>query len=256
MAIDWLGKFEVNGGRVSSGDICRLELPPTASGYADAQLDDYSQEGGKRQDRFRWHQGVELKLKACFSHQQDDLVGTAGFGFWNAPFGDPSVRRPALPQAAWFFFASEPSDLPLAEVGPGRGWFASSIDASSAAAKALIPAAPAALLLNQFGPLRRRLWPRIRAALGISFARVNVELRRWHSYRLLWQPSGCLFQVNGQDLLRTRHSPAGPLGFVCWIDNQYLVATNRGRFRWGVLPTASAQWMEISELSVEPIGSG
>ena len=65
--------------------------------------------------------GTELSLRARFSHPANTLKGTAGFGFWNAPFGDPTVRWPALPQATWFFFASEPNDLPFAESGPGQG---------------------------------------------------------------------------------------------------------------------------------------
>lgn len=247
-------KLELNGGKVSSGESRRLLLPPTAGGYADAQLDDYGHPAGDAAARFRWRPGVEMRLCARFSHQGDALRGTAGFGFWNAPFGDPSVRRPALPQAAWFFFASPPSDLPLAPDGPGRGWFASSIDASRRGAKTMIPAAPAVLLLQQLPPLRRWLWPRLRSLLGISYAPIALDMRRWNRYRLLWQPDGCLFEVNGSQLMHTHHSPRGPLGFVCWIDNQYLVATNRGRLRWGVLPTAAEQWMEIRDLSIQPSG--
>ena len=101
--------------------------------------------------QYPWSPGTRLRLRARFSHPPDQLIGTAGFGFWNAPFGDPTVRRPALPQACWFFFASAPTDLPLAPAGPGRGWFAATMDATGGSALALIPLAPALLLLNQIG---------------------------------------------------------------------------------------------------------
>lgn len=189
-----------------------------------------------------------MSLRARFSHRADQLQGTAGFGFWNAPFGDPTVRLPALPQAAWFFFASEPNDLPLAIDGPGRGWFASTVDAVAPRALLMAPFAPLVLLLNQFQRPRERLWPVVRRRLGISFAPLDVDLRRWHEYDLSWQPEGCRFQIDGRVVLQTPNSPRGPLGYVCWIDNQYMVATPRGRLGWGTLETAAEQWLEVADL--------
>jgi hypothetical protein len=57
--------------------------------------------------------------------------------------------------------------------------------------------------------------------------------------------------VDGDLLLQTPHSPRGPLGFVCWLDNQYMVATPRGRFAAGVLSTAGEQWLEVAELDIK-----
>jgi hypothetical protein len=178
------------------------------------------------------------------------LLGTAGFGFWNAPFGDPTVPWPALPQAAWFFYASAPGDLPLAPDGSGRGWFASTLDATTWQAWGMAPLAPLVLLLNHIPGLRRRLWPIVRRRLGISYDSLEVELTEWHRYELQWQPKGCVFWVDGRVVLSTRFSPRGPLGFVCWLDNQYLVATNKGRFGWGTLSTAETQWLEVKELRI------
>jgi hypothetical protein len=36
-----------------------------------------------------------------------------------------------------------------------------------------------------------------------------------------------------------------------WLDNQYLVATPWGRFRWGVLDAPDEQWMEVERLRIE-----
>jgi hypothetical protein len=75
----------------------------------------------------------------------------------------------------------------------------------------------------------------------------------WHDFKLLWKPSGCTFYVGEDVVLQTTYSPHGPLGFVCWIDNQYMVATARGRLRWGVLSTDKTQRLEIADLHLAKI---
>ena len=227
----------------------RFEIPAQAGSYTDAQIDDYGvvQNGRKH---YPWQPNVQLTLHARFSHPADQLKGTAGFGFWNAPFGDPTVKRPALPQAVWFFFGSPPNNLPLNLQGAGQGWFASTLDATTAKAKWMIPLAPMVLLLNQNGRLRDKIWPWVRRRLGISFAPIDVDLTTWNEYRLQWLESGCAFWVNGRLLLETPHSAQGPLAFVCWLDNQYMIVTNRGRLGWGMLTLEEPQWMEISHLKI------
>jgi hypothetical protein len=247
-----LRRLELNGGQVRDDPFWSLILPPTPKGYADAQIDDYGLAGDGR-GQYPWSPGTRLRLRARFSHPADKLIGTAGFGFWNAPFGDPTVRRPALPQACWFFFASTPTDLPLAPAGPGRGWFAATIDATRRSALALIPLAPALLLLNQIGGLRRKIWPLIQRRLLISYVPIHISLQAWHEYTLSWTAAGCSFLVDGATVLRTPYSPAGPLGFVCWLDNQYMVATATGRFRWGTLPTTTEQRLEVDGVSITPV---
>jgi hypothetical protein len=250
-APDWR-VLELNGGSVEAGPLARFRLPAGATGYADAQIDDYSGAG----PGFARRPGVMLSLRARFSHAADALRGTAGFGFWNAPYGDPSRRRLALPQAAWFFFASPPGDLPFAPGTPGRGWFAGTIDARRAPALALLPLAPAVLALNQIAAIRRRLWPAVRRRLGIYAVPLDGDMRLWREYSLEWRPAGCRFVVDGQVVLETPHAPRGPLGSVCWLDNQYLALTPRGCFRAGTLRPLEAQWMEIADLRLIPIDRG
>jgi hypothetical protein len=240
-------RLEVNGGRVSAEPYWQLILPPVEQGYADAQIDDY---GGRRRRDYRWRPGTELRLRARFSHPAGQLLGTAGFGFWNAPFGDPTLRWPALPQCAWFFFASPPGDLPLALDQPGRGWFASTLDATTGRALLLASLAPPLLLLNQFPALRRKLWPAVRRQLQISYAPIDQPLDDWHDYHLAWRPAGCTFAVDSRVVLDTPFSPRGPLGFVCWIDNQYLTLRPTGYVRWGTLSTAEAQMLAVSDLEI------
>lgn len=241
-------RLEVNGGRVLTGETWRLELPPTAVGYADAQLDDYS---GQPRRAYPWRRGARMRVSARFSDSAESLLGTAGFGFWNAPFGDPTTRRPALPQAVWFFFGSPPTDLPLAPVGPGQGWFAATLDAGAPAALALTPLAPLAVLAHQFRPLRRRLWPRLQRRLGIRYRALAMDMRDWHTYTLVWGQTTCRFWVDEGLVLATDCSPRGPLGWVCWLDNQMLIATPRGRVRGGVLPTQRTQWLEIGRIELD-----
>jgi hypothetical protein len=250
--MDTLRKLEINGGTVtgrSAGDY-HLTLPPVSKGYADAQIDDY---GGRKRSDYPWQSGTRMSLEARFSHNPDQLLGTAGFGFWNAPYGDPTAPWTTLPQAAWYFYGSPPNDLPLALEGVGRGWFASTINARSLSAISLIPATPAVLLLNQIERLRRRIWPRVRERLGITFQPLPANMTDWHQYRLDWQAQGCTFLVDGQVILKTNNSPGGPLGFVCWLDNQYLVVTVRGRFAWGTIPTSGQQSLFIRSLSLTTI---
>jgi hypothetical protein len=240
----------LNGGMIEEGPPLRLVLPPVAGGYADAQIDDYGTTAVSSRRDYPWRPGVSLKVEARFSHEAGVLQGTAGFGFWNAPFGDPTVRWPALPQAVWFFYASAPSDLPLPLAGSGRGWFVATIDASRPAALALAPVAPLALLLHQLEPLRRRLWPFIRRRLGISFRPLSVSMTAWHQYELRWQQRGSTFLVDGEIVYQTPHAPRGPLGFVTWLDNQYMVLTVNGRMRWGTLATGHPQWLELANLQI------
>ena len=242
-------RLALNGGFIQYNSSWHFALPPVAAGYADAQIDDYGLVTiGRR--AYPWLPGSTLRLSARFSHSVEQLQGTAGFGFWNAPFGDPTVRWPALPQAAWFFFASKPTDLPFFPSGPGQGWFVATLDASQNKALAWIPAAPAVLLLNQFARFRRILWPRLRSSLSISSCKIPFAMDEWHDYEMSWMADGTIFAIDGVTILETPNSPKGPLGFVCWIDNQYLVATINGRLRWGTLATKETQWLEVKDLAI------
>ncbi len=250
---------EQNSGRVEAAATAgatadrlgwRLTLEPNERGYSNAQVDDYSFPNGLR---FRWTPPTSFQLRARFSGEADTLVGTAGFGFWNAPFGPGTGYRLRLPRAAWFFYAAESSDLPLAPLDVrGNGWFASTIDASGPGALLWAPFALPVLLLNQVRALRRRLWPMLRRDLKISFEHISHDMAAWHDYRLSWRSSGTSFLVDGQPIFQTRASPGGPLGFVSWIDNQYVEATPRGRVRWGTNVVARKQWLEIASIKFDP----
>ena len=64
--------------------------------------------------------------------------------------------------------------------------------------------------------------------------------------------NGARFLVDGTVVLETDRPPRGPLGFVAWVDNQWLVATPRGRFGWGLL-NAEAQWLDLALVRIEQL---
>jgi len=93
----------------------RLFIPSGMSdSYRLAQLDDYSKLPRKKFP----HRSLTLSLFARASSAF--IAGTWGFGLWNDPFGlslgfgGNPFRLPALPNAAWFFGASEESYLSFA----------------------------------------------------------------------------------------------------------------------------------------------
>lgn len=243
---------ETNGATVEAlpgGTGWRLRVPPTEKKYANAQIDDY-QKGARAQ--FRWWPQTTLALNAFFSGGAGELVGTAGFGFWNAPFGPGTGARLRLPQAAWFFYASSQSNLPLAPGDEaGNGWFTSTIDAASRQALGCAPFALPVLLLNQFASLRRRVWPVVRRRLGITFERIPLSMTQWREYRFLWRDGSTIFMIDGQPVHSAASAPRGPLGFVAWIDNQSMVLTPQGKVRWGVEKVDAPQWLEIRDIRLD-----
>lgn len=245
---DWK-RIELNGGKVSTiDDGWRFTVSPRSEGYANAQLDDY------RGAKFRWREETRFTVLARFSEEPEALVGTAGFGFWNAPFGPGTGARVRLPRAVWFFYASPASDLPLAPVGEqGNGWFAATVDAQTWRALRWAPLLFPVLVLNQLYALRRVLWPLVRRDLNISFERLNVSMRTWHQYGIEWRKEGTVFSVDGAPVLTTPRAVRGPLGFVTWIDNQAMVLTPRGKVRWTTEVVTRAQWMEVKRLFIGAI---
>lgn len=222
----------------------------TARQYSDAQLDDYRGFPGQKLIR---NPPLRLTVRARFSAPDGELRGTAGFGFWNYPLLLFEPRLPRLPRAIWFFYAAPPANMQLDLRTPGYGWKAATIDTQRPAALALLPTAPLAVLLMQAAPLYRALWPPIQRAVGVAEALVPAALTEWHTYTLEWGRRRSRFLVDGRVVLADAPSPRGPLGFVIWLDNQYLVVTPQGRFGWGLLDIPGRQWMEVEQLAIEPL---
>lgn len=231
----------------------RCILPPGAiNQYADAQITDYEQPRG---DSFRWRPPLRLSVRAWASAPQAELIGTAGFGFWNEPFVPTGRLRLRLPRAVWFFFGAPPHNMALARDVPGRGWKAATLDAGRPLAVALLPFAPVGFLLMRVPALYRRLWPVAQRAIGVSEALLPVDLSAPHSYTLDWRADSVTFRVDGQIVHAATTTPRGPLGFIAWMDNQYAIITPQGKIGFGVTPILREQWLALDEIAIEPLSA-
>lgn len=233
-----LKPFLAGNGRL---DHDRLLLPnATHDRYSDAQLDDYA---GLPRRLFPHRPPFRMSLEARFS--SSNIVGTAGFGLWNHPFA-PGGGLPALPRALWFFYASPPSDMQLAQDVPGFGWKAAAIDATRPSALTLAPFALPVIVLNRSQRLYRKIWPIVQRGLRIEEKSLPLDLLSdWHSYSIEWRIDRAVLSVDGRVVLETNRPPRGRMGFVAWLDNQYAIVTPTGRLGFGLLDVPESQWLEI-----------
>jgi hypothetical protein len=218
----------------------KLSVSPTDAGtYSNAMLTSYR----SRQD-FTFEPQTRLELMA---HLEGELQGTAGFGFWNHPYG-LGMR---LPRALWFFFSSPQSDMPLAMNVRGHGFKAAVFDAQRWLFYLLLPGAPIGMLLMRVPALYRTLWPVGQRAIGVDELQLDAALlltpRR---YTIDWNSQFVRFMIDHETVFTTRRVPRGRLGFVAWIDNQYAVVTPQGRFRFGRVDVPERQQLVLSEITL------
>lgn len=228
----------------------RLAIPAGPAGrYRWAQLDDYLH---RPRLAFPWQPPLYLSLRARVSHAA--LPGTWGFGFWNDPFstslglGGAARRLPALPNTAWFFYASPPNHLALYD-HPAQGFLAATFAA---------PCLPTPLLALGTPALPFLAWPRAARSLrrlARRFIRDDGALlapdpTAWHVYCLEWRQDRVRFAVDGAVCFETAVVPAGRLGLVLWIDNQYAAFPPEGRLRFGTLPNPEPAWLELADIAI------
>jgi hypothetical protein len=248
LPLPWNTFLKGTGALEFTGPTLRLVTADTVTTqYTDAQIDDYQ---GLARRNFLWQPPLQMTIRARFSHPAGVLAGTAGFGFWNDPFMMTGWRWPALPRVIWFFYASPPSNMKLDLHTPGHGWKAATLDAMRWPFFALLPTAPLAVPLMNISSLYNLFWPIGQKAIHVSEALVPVEMTEWHTYTLGWQPKTARFTVDGQTVLACQSPPRGPLGFVLWLDNQYMVITPWGSLKYGLLAAPGRQWLEVENLSI------
>lgn len=239
-------------GVIEIPDGWRLEIPAGPAGsYRVAQLDDYS---GISRSEFPWQAPVTVSLTARAS--APDLPGTWGFGLWNDPFslslglGGGGRRFPALPNTAWFFFASPQNYLSLRDDLPAHGALAAVFSSPAAPAWMLGLAVPAAILLA-LRPVTRLFRRLARRVVRQDAAGLSLDACQRHTYRLEWQPGRTAFAIDGREVFACGLSPRGPLGLVMWIDNQYAALPPDGRLGYGALPSREPAWIEVTRLEVK-----
>ena len=231
-----------------------LRLPPgSLDRYRLAQLDDYGHSSrGRARGHFLWNAPMAFHVRARASHPT--IPGTWGFGLWNAPlslslgFGGKRIL-PALPNTAWFFFASPENYLSLRDDLPANGALAATFHAPKLPILLLAPGI-LALPLLAIRPAAR-LFRRIAASIVKQDASaVDISLTQWHDYAFDWQKDRVVFRVDGQTVLDTPISPRGPLGMVIWMDNQFAAWKPNGKVQWGVLGCEEESWMEFEALKI------
>jgi hypothetical protein len=229
----------------------RLEIPAGPQGiYKLAQLDNYTT---LPRAKFPYQPPLRLSLRARVSDLH--INGTWGFGLWNDPFtlslglGGGMRRFPALPNAAWFFFASPQNYLSFQDDKPAKGFLAQSFQSKRIPTPvlALSTLGFPLLLWHRFA---RRLRPIFRRVIEEDSFALGVDVTQWHSYTLEWQKKQVIFKINNQTFI-TRISPKVPMGLVIWIDNQYAAFQPDGRFSYGTLENIQPSWLEIEAFSIK-----
>ena len=264
----------------------RLTIPVgKADAYRVAQLDDYAQI-----TRGRFPHRFDLSLSLSARTSSDSIPGTWGFGLWNDPFGlsigygSRPFRLPALPNAVWFFGASEENYLSFRaernEMETKRGVADSGLDTPSATRPAVNGFLAQTFRSPRFHPLlvlaglalpfsrktTRRLMSRVIKEDGVQLwnqgtrSRHNasklaeskgIDPTQWHRYRLRWSQARVLWEVDEVRVFESAVSPNPPLGLVVWIDNQYAAFTPEGKIGFGVLENPEPAWLEIKDLEIK-----
>jgi hypothetical protein len=244
---------------ISAGSEYRLSIPRGAANrYRLAQLDDYA---GLKRNGFPWRPPFRLRLAARVSHPS--IPGTWGFGLWNDPFGlslgfgGAPWRLPALPNAAWFFGASQENYLSFKTGQPqasSANGFLAQVFRSPRFHPLLIPAGIGFPFSHKS---TRRTMGKIIQEDAIQLLNppngrpaLQNDPSEWHRYRLDWHENQVVFEVDDLQVLASPVSPHAPLGLVIWIDNQYAAFTPEGKVGFGVLENPEPAWLEIKGIEL------
>lgn len=240
-----LSARQTNGAAVdSTPNGFRLTIPASdGSRYDDAQLDDYT---GLARRAFP-HRSLDLSLRARAS--AESTPGTWGFGLWNDPFGlslgfgGSPFRLPALPNAAWFFYASPQNHLSFRDYKPAQGFLAQTFRSPR-----FHPSLIGAGLALPFSRVEARR--RLGQVIAEDSTAIRVDVTQWHGYRLKWREDRVAFEVDDVLVMETSVSPHPPLGLILWIDNQFAAFTPEGKISFGVLAHPEV-WLEIEDLEIK-----
>ncbi|MFZ5856127.1 MAG: hypothetical protein ACOYZ6_04790 [Chloroflexota bacterium] len=252
-------RFSQNANATPLPNGWRMEIPAgDTSAYRFAQLDDYT---GLSRGRFPSLPSLTLSLRARTSG--NSIAGTWGFGLWNDPFGlslgfgGNPFRLPTLPNAIWFFHASEENWLSFknsgrgdpAPTGSGNGFLAQAFRSPNIPSPLLTLAGVPALPLLATRRTRKLLRGLARRVVDEDGVRLSVDQTQWHAYRLEWSPTRSAFWMDDALVLETSVSPRPPLGLVIWIDNQFAKFTPEGEIGFGVVKNEAA-WLEVADLQI------
>ncbi len=211
---------------------------------SDAEIDDHRT---VPRHRLLWKPPLRMRVRARMSHRAGELMGTAGFGFWNDPFDwVGNVETP--PNAIWFFYASPQSDMAFDPSARGNGWKAATLNGGRAD--------PLTMAIGNF--LFRLPWMS-KLIFRLAETRINayeqvmedVALVEWHDYQIDWLADEARFFVNGALVLIAPNPPRVALGFVAWVDNNAAVMGPGREFDFKRIAVPQRQWMELGYVRIE-----
>lgn len=225
--------------------------------YRVAQIDDYSNLARKK---FPARIPLTMRLRARVS--TNCAPGTWGFGLWNDPFGlsvgfgGNPFHLPVLPNAIWFFHASQENYLSFRDypetsrqTKTGGEFFAQTFESPGIPSALLMLVGAPALLLLAARRTSRFLRKIVSRLVHEERLCLDIDVTEWHSYKFEWHPTRSTFWLDDRLLLETPVTPRAPLGLVIWIDNQWAAWRPDGAFGWGLLPNENA-WLELADISL------
>jgi hypothetical protein len=181
---------------------------------------------------------------------------------WNDPFGlslgfgGNPFRLPALPNAAWFFYASPQNYLSFKSPSTGahivpavfrEGEVANGFMAQTFRSPEFHPLlVPAGLALPFSRKTTRSLMGKV---IDEDSSALSVDTTQWHSYSLEWGLNGMAWDVDEVRVFESPVSPNPPLGLIVWIDNQYAAFTPEGKIAFGVLESGE-EWLEVRDVEI------
>jgi hypothetical protein len=160
---------------------------------------------------------------------------------------------PALPNAVWFFGASQASYLSFKSEAWSKGAATAGVAANGFLAQTFRSPrfhpllVPAGLALPFSRKATRRMMGKV---IGEDGIRLSTDVTQWHRYRLDWTKERVSFQVDDAQVLESLVSPNPPLGLVIWVDNQFAAFTPEGKIGFGVLQNPEPAWIEIRDIDV------
>lgn len=226
--------------------VWRLSLPSGPAGpYRLAQMDDYLDQP---RSKFPWQ--VPLRVSLWMRASGSSIPGTWGLGFWNDPFdinlglGGASRHLPALPNTAWFFYASPPNYLALRDDHPAQGMLAAIF--SSPLVPPLLLSSGVLFAPLLFLPATARLLRRTaRKIIQEDAVELTHDLTTWHKYEIEVNSHQTRFYLDEKLCFESPIVPRGHLGLVIWIDNQYAAFRPEGVLRSGNLENPVPAWIEV-----------
>jgi hypothetical protein len=227
--------------------LIRLVMEGAEQGQlSDSELDDHRT---LPRDRLAWKPPLRLTVRARMSHRSGEMLGTAGFGFWNDPFDwIGNVEMP--PNALWFFYASPQSDMSFVSSVRGDGWKAATLNGGHADKVTMA-----------IGNLIFRLPGMSRLVFKIAQTRIHanesvldhVDMTEWHEYQIDWLMEKAIFIVDGKEVMCAPNPPQVPLGFVTWVDNNAAVMGPGRDFDFRRIAVSQRQWLELTRIRIEKL---